>query len=118
MSKLYDAVLEGIQEYEEATEQIQYIQDTLQYGCVSGNVGELIYYHDTIKWYEDYKEEINELLYEWLESSGMSISEMFGDKFDSEDSLCIQQNNQNLLAWFSYEETARNILQEVFGVEY
>jgi hypothetical protein len=34
---------------------------------------------------------------------------LFGKKWDAEDSLCLSQNNQNLMAWFALEETARNI---------
>ena len=36
--------------------------DVLNYGCQSGVVGELIYYTDTVRFYKQYKEEINNLL--------------------------------------------------------
>lgn len=37
--------------------------DVLYHGCQSGIVGELIYYTDTVRFYKQYRSEINELLY-------------------------------------------------------
>lgn len=90
-----------------------YVEDLLQHGCVSGMVSRLIYYSDTIKFYDDHIEEINELLKDTLDSTGLSITELFGDKFDNEDPLVQDTNNKNLLAWFAYEETARNLYEFV-----
>lgn len=36
--------------------------DVLHYGCQSGVVGELIYYSDTVRFYKQYRQEINALL--------------------------------------------------------
>ncbi|MEG1726035.1 MAG: hypothetical protein RR313_11640 [Anaerovoracaceae bacterium] len=84
--------------------------DVLHNGCVSGIVGDLIYYADTVAFYEKYKEEINTLLYETMNETGLySLAEMFGDKWDNEDPLATDVHNQNLLAWFGFEETLRNI---------
>ena len=38
-----------------------------------------------------------------------SPTELFGDKWDKEDPLAQDDFNQNLLAWFGFEETLRNI---------
>ncbi len=84
--------------------------DVLRYGCQSGIVGSLIYYSDTVRYYKQYKNEINELLYEIMNGTGLySLSSLFGDKFDQEDPLVNDITNQNLLAWFGFEETLRNI---------
>ena len=84
--------------------------DVLYYGCQSGTVGFLIYYSDTVKFYQKYKSEIDALLYEAMEETGLySPSELFGDKWDKEDPLANEDYNQNLLAWFGFEETMRNI---------
>jgi len=96
-------------EHETEEEITSYINDLLQHGCVSGMVGALIYYNDTVKFYKQYNSEINELLYETLQETGLSINELFGDKFYSDDPLVIDQMNQNLLAWFGYEEMIRKI---------
>ena len=55
--------------------------DVLHNGCCSGVVSELIYYYDTVRFY----------------------------KWDKEDPLAQDDFNQNLLAWFGFEETLRNI---------
>ena len=84
--------------------------DVLYYGCQAGTVGFLIYYSDTVKFYKKYKPEIDSLLYETMESTGLySLSDLFGDKWDKEDPLASDVYNQNLLAWFGFEETMRNI---------
>ncbi len=85
-------------------------KDVLYHGCVSGIVGELIYYSDTLRFYKQYRNEINNLLSEQMQSMGcFSLQEMFGDKFDEEDPLIIDCHNQNLMAWYGFEETLRNI---------
>ena len=84
--------------------------DVLHYGCQSGIVGELIYYHDTVRFYKQYRQEINSLLYDLMNGTGLySPTELFGDKWDKEDPLAQDDYNQNLLAWFGFEETLRNI---------
>lgn len=84
-----------------------YLDDLMTGGCESGIVSELIYYTDTVKFYKKYKAEIKELLKDAMANSGVtSCAELFGDKWDDSDPFCEEDNNQNLLAWFGYEETA------------
>lgn len=85
------------------------LKDLFYGGCQTGMVGHLIYYHDTVKFFKKYRQEINTLLVEILESSGLSISELFGDKWEKEDPLAQDTLNQNLLAWFGFEEAARKL---------
>jgi len=87
---------------EDAQNWISQLQD---HGCVSGMIGALVYYSDTCKFYDDNKDDINTLLYETLQGIDCTAQQLFGDKFDSEDPLCIEETNQNLLAWFAFEET-------------
>ncbi|MDE6473647.1 MAG: hypothetical protein K2L70_00910 [Clostridia bacterium] len=85
-------------------------KDILYHGCVSGIVSELIYYSDTLKFYKKYKDEINSLLSEQMQSMGcFSLKDIFGKNFDDEDPLIIDTHNQNLMAWYGFEETLRNI---------
>ena len=85
-------------------------KDVLHYGSQSGIVGELIYYTDTVRFYKQYREEINDLLYEIMNETGLyAPSDLFGDKWDKEDPLAQDICNQNLLAWFGFEETLRKI---------
>lgn len=79
------------------------IDELMAHGCISGMVSGLIYYSDTTKFFEDHKEEINELLQSELQACGLSIEEIFRDKWDKDDPLCMDTNNQNLLAWWGFE---------------
>jgi len=91
-----------------------YIKDLAYGGCESGMEGTLIYYTDTIKFYEKYKAEIKQLLKELMEDIGVkSPAELFGDKWDEDDMWAEETNNQNLLAWFGFEETVRYIANEL-----
>ena len=84
--------------------------DVLNHGCHSGVVTELIYYSDTVRFYKQYRQEINDLLYDAMSGTGLyAPPELFGDKWDKEDPLAQEITNQNLLAWFGFEETLRNI---------
>ena len=95
----------------------QRLMDRLEdigHGLSSGVVGSLIYYTDTCRFFKRYEDEINDLLTETISETGMQPAELFGDKWDSEDPLCRADLNQNLLAWFAYEEIAnqlRNLLE-------
>ncbi|MFA6780407.1 MAG: hypothetical protein WCU80_11610, partial [Paludibacteraceae bacterium] len=69
--------------------------DVLHYGCQSGTVGFLIYYHDTVAFYKKYQDEINELLSDAMSGSGLyDLSELFGGKWDKEDPLIRDCANQ------------------------
>lgn len=100
-------VIDRWSEYDDKT----YIfKDVLWNGCESGIVSELIYYSDTLKFYKQYKDEINTLLHNAMQNcSTTSPVSVFGDKWDKEDPLATETHNQNLLAWFGFEETMYNI---------
>lgn len=92
--------------------------DVLHNGCCSGVVSELIYYYDTVRFYKQYRQEINEMLYNIMNETGLyAPSELFGDKWDKEDPLAQYDYNQNLLAWFGFEETLRNIAYNFESLE-
>ena len=87
-----------------------YIKDVLQYGCRAGTVSGLIYYNGTMAFFEKHEAEIKKLLTELMHEIGAkSPAELFGDKWDDEDYFCEDIYNQNLLAWFGYEETLRQV---------
>ena len=99
-----------IDEWHNYDDKTDIFKDVLHYGCQSGTVGFLIYYSDTVAFYKRYREEINELLYELMGGTGIfAMRELFGDKWDDEDPLAQDVYNQNLLAWFGFEEALRNV---------
>jgi len=86
-------------------------------GCQSGMVSGLIYYNDTVKFYKAHKKEIKTLLVDMLAETGYTDPiGLFGDKWDKADPFADDTNNQNLLAWFGFEETARR-LADKNGIE-
>lgn len=92
--------------------------DVLNHGCRSGMVSDLIYYSDTVKFYKEYRDEITELLYNLTRDCGLyDLSLLFGKYWDKEDPLANDTYNQNLLAWFGFEETLRIIGQQFEELE-
>lgn len=90
-----------------------FLKDLMYGGCQSGMVGNLIYYNDTLKFYKTHKTEITTLLKEILSEMGFkSPQELFGNKWEEEDIFAEETNNQNLLAWFGFEETARKLAEK------
>lgn len=100
-----DEILENVDNYtsDSFKENLKsYFEDLHTSGCQGGFVGPLIYYTDTNKFYDEHYDEIEELREEWEESVGQPL-EIKGDL-------------KNFYAWFAFEETARNIANEL-GLE-
>jgi hypothetical protein len=86
------------------------LKDLFYGGCQSGLVGHLIYHKDTLAFYRKHRKEIDELLYTSLDDIGENgPADLFGEKWDKTDPLARDTQNQNLLAWFGFEETARKL---------
>ena len=100
------------QELEEGYPLNTFIEDLRVGGCQSGMIGELIYYTDTMAFYDRHREEIDTLLSELIEETGLAPQELFGDKWDKSDPLAREQWNINLLAWFAFEETAFRLAEQ------
>ena len=84
------------------------IEDLLQQGCQSGMVSDLIYYTDTTAFYLKHRKEIQALATELADDCGCSIGDLLRD-WDKSDPFANETSNQNLLAWFGFEETARRM---------
>lgn len=88
------------------------LTDLMKGGCQSGMVSELISYSDTVKFYKRHRDEIAAILSISIEEMGVSgVVDLFGDKWDKTDPLSLEHSNQNLLAWYGFEETARTLAQ-------
>ena len=106
-SRVYNYVIDEWGNYED---KVNIFTDVLYYGCQTGVVSFLVWYTDTVRFYKQYKEEINKLLYEYMSDTGIySLPELFGDKWDKKDPLGNSDFNMILLAWFGFEETLRKI---------
>ncbi len=82
-----------------------YFTDLFRGGCASGFVSSLISYYDTHKFYDQFYEEIEDLVSDYEQDAGERINTK-----DSGD------DRKNFFAWFAFEETAYRIANEI-GVE-
>jgi len=90
----------------------------LQHGWESGIVSHLIYTQDSVPFYKRHRREICALVSEQMKStSADSPAQLFGaERWDTDDPFALDVVNQNLLAWFGFEETAR-VLAARAGIE-
>jgi len=113
--KVASILIKGAKGYNEGVQ--TYMAEVIKYGCQSGVVPELIYYNQTTKFYKTYKKEIFAMLKNTLLEYGyIHPHELFGNKWDNEDYNFTHTTNQNLLAWYSFEETTRE-LANLLGYE-
>ena len=115
-SEIQQAVLDWINDIDSDDREMTY-DDLQNSGCASGMVSEMIYYSDTLAFYDKHKDALNAMLAEAIAGyGGVGPSEVLRD-WDSEDPLCLEQNNQNLMAWFGFESTAFNLFGDYFEEE-
>lgn len=89
---------------------IDYMVNVSQGGGISGSIGTLIYYKDTVEFYKKNLEDIWELIYEKMDEFGCTLGEFV-------DSLSPVPGNytqfQNLMAWFAYENRINQYLNDL-----
>ena len=81
------------------------VEEVLEYGCVTGIVGSLIYYYQTEAFFNRHKDAINDLAHELSE-------DIYGNPFEIYHNLnggCSKNN----MAWFGFEEVTRIIASEL-----
>ncbi|AIW03163.1 hypothetical protein CPT_Mater228 [Bacillus phage Mater] len=84
-------------------EQLQYVSDVCQHGCVSGCVSGVIYYSETMKLFKDNMEEILEYLGEYEEEHG----------WNPLDSMEDVSTFYNWAVWFVVEAAANDLRYEL-----
>ena len=94
----YEVALEALSS-SECSSIKTFFSDLFSYGCASGMIGQLIYYSDTHKFFEEHYNEIEELRIEFEESIGQPLK--------------IPYDLKNTLTWFAFEETARQIASDL-----
>jgi len=104
---IVDEVIAWVKGYPEEDQKVL-LEDLQQGGCISGMVGPLVNCVDTIAFYEEHKEEINELLVQQEEDLGEPVLKILNG-YDKTDPLCLQRQNQNLLTWYGFEEIANQV---------
>lgn len=94
--KVSEIIIDQLEGYDEAE---TFFEDLFNHGCMSGMIGDLIYYNDTHKFYDDNYSDIEDLRYEYETELG-EVLKPVGDL-------------KNWYAWFAFEETSRKIAQEL-----
>lgn len=115
--KLTKKVVNVILDHGTVEDMKSFIRDVQYGGCQAGTVGELVYYTDTLAFYKKYRKEITSLLREMMSDTGSkSPAGLFGKNWDDEDPLAQDTHNQNLLAWFGFEETLNRVASQ-WGID-
>lgn len=89
-----------------------WLKEIVQHGCQSGIVGALIYYHDTVAFYDKHEKEIWDRLENEYQEFGFKTPLEMVASFNGGERIGGQTQFKNLLAWWIVEETARDILRE------
>ena len=93
---------------------IKRLNEILQHGCQSGTVSHLVYYTDTVKFYNRYRLEIEALLIELEDGTGESRINLLKKHLDTADWYDQDEaRKKNFLAWFGFEETCSQILADL-----
>ena len=97
--------------YENDDEIESFFSDLFQYGCVSGMVDFLIYYNDTVHFFDVYEDEIEKLVSESMLEFGIKSRPLFIESLNGVAENIVQE--KNLLSWFAFEEVAYRIWNEL-----
>lgn len=88
------------------------VAEVVLHGCAGGVVSELIYYADSCAFYEKYKEEIWQRLWDsWSDLGGDSVLHFIAT-FNGADDVGSDDQFRNLLAWWACEDVCREVIAE------
>ena len=107
-----------------STEELKgYIGNIIEQGCISGCVSSLIYYSDTVKFFNCYRKEILKLFKEFicdnnLYDNSKELSTKIYDTVIYENQKKFTAEEKNNLTWFAYENTVYRIAVEYSELQY
>ena len=110
-------ILDDLEELEDFEQAEQYLNDVVNHGGISGCIDGLIYYEDTVEFYNDFEEEIENLLEDFQENCGYKNRFEAISNLNGADSVGNIKQEKNLLAWMGYEETSRFFLQKIEEID-
>ena len=87
------------------------ISDVATHGCSGGTISELIYYDDTVKFYDKHEAEIWDELNNTAEDLGETIPFMISN-FRGCKNVSSAETFKNLLSWWVCEVIAQRIINE------
>jgi len=103
---------DSIREWLLDTQEKSTISDVVLNGCQGGTIGELIYYADSCAFYEKYKEEIWQMLWDSYSDCGSDSILHFIETFNGSKDVASDDQFRNLLAWWAAEEACRGICMD------
>ena len=104
-------VLSEMTQYKTDDEIKGFIGDLLNHGCSSGMISSLIYYTDTNAFFDRNEAEIEDLISESMKNLGIETRPLFIESLNGSAENIEQE--KNLLSWFAFEETARQLNEEL-----
>lgn len=87
----------------DADEEVSYIKDAAERGCIGGNCRGLISYVDTHAFYAKHADEIDGILQEIHDMDGSNVL----------NNELVLADVRNYLAWLAYEYRAQEIMSEL-----
>lgn len=103
----------NIEHWLRSTQDKQTIREIMNHGCGTGIVSELIYYSDTVKFYDAFEDEIWARLDAMTTNLGASsIMSFIGTYLDTKHIGSLTQF-KNALAWWAVEDVANDMEIEV-----
>ena len=91
----------------DTNEELSYVQDVANNGCISGTCNNLIYNYDTHAFYAKHADEIDKMLEEYEDSMGDNVLAR----------ATVNGDLRTFLAWWSYEVRAQEIMDELEELE-
>lgn len=87
------------------------LEEITEHGCQSGTVGSLIYYDDTVKFFDNFNDEIYDMIEDYYGAE--SVLDMLKQHCELIDIVMGSDSVKNYLAWMAYEVTCSNILDGI-----
>lgn len=103
----------NIEHWLRSTQEKSTIRDITLHGCISGVVSELIYYKDTVKFYDTFEDEIWSRLDSMATNLGTSSILSFISTYLDVKSIGSMTQFKNALAWWAVEDVANDMEIEV-----
>ena len=88
------------------------VAEVVLHGCSGGVVSELIYYADSCAFYEKYKNEIWEMLWDSHQDFGFDSTLHYIASFNGAADVGSDEQFSNLLAWWACEEVCREVIAD------
>ena len=88
------------------------LNDIAKHGCASAAVSGLVYYHDTVKLYDQFSEELHEMLAEYMDDVGGDLPKSFYEDLKTDHTF------KNWMVWFVAETIANRFVDSDAYEEY